>query len=65
MEENPRKVLVSEERALQEEKAGKRAKKSSKESVRNRRVIFGIIPCVKITSLNRERRCPSRGIIQK
>ena len=37
-----------------EEKAGKRVKKSSKESVRLRRVIIGILPYVKITSLYRD-----------
>ena len=50
-EENPRKVLVPEEKALPEEKAERRAKKSSNESVRTRRVIIGTLPYVEITSL--------------
>ena len=47
-EENPRKVLVPEEKALPEEKAESRAKLSSYESVRTRRVIIGTLPYVKI-----------------
>ena len=50
-EENPRKVLVPEEKLLPEEKAESRAKKSSNESVRTRRVIMGTLPYVEITSL--------------
>ena len=50
-EENPRKVFVPKEKALQEEKAESRAKKSSNESVRTRRVIIGTFPYVKIISL--------------
>ena len=46
-EEIPRKVLVPEEKALPEEKAESRAKKSSNESVRTRRVIIGTLPYVK------------------
>ena len=45
-EENPRKVLAPEEKALLEEKAESRAKKSSNESVRTRRVIVGTLPYV-------------------
>ena len=45
-EKNLRKVLVPEEGVLLEGKAGKR-----EESARIRRVIFGILPYVKITSL--------------
>ena len=47
-EENPRKVLVPEEKALLEEKAECRAKISSNESVRTRRVIIGTLPYVEI-----------------
>ena len=50
-EENPRKVLVPEEKALPEEKAEGRAKKSSNDSVRTLCVIIGTLPYVKITSL--------------
>ena len=50
-EENPRTVLVPEEKALLEEKAESRAKISSNESVRTRRVIIGTLPYVEITSL--------------
>ena len=46
--------LASEERVLLERNAGKRATDSSEENVRNRRVIFGILPRVSITSLNRD-----------
>ena len=44
--ENPRMVVVPEEKALLEEKAECRAKKSSNESVRTRRVIVGTLPYV-------------------
>ena len=47
-EENPRKVLVPEEKARLEEKAERRAKNSSNESVRTHRVIVGTLPYVKI-----------------
>ena len=53
-EENPRKVLVPEEKALLEEKAECRAKITSNESVRIRRVIIGILPYDKITSLRQD-----------
>ena len=53
-EENPRKVSVTEERALLEGKVRKRANISSKELVRIRLVIIGIFLYVKITSLNRD-----------
>ena len=53
-EENPRQVLVPQERVLLERKAEKRAKTFSEEIVRNRHVISGIIPCVKITNLYRD-----------
>ena len=53
-EENPRKVLVPVEKALLEEKAESRAKKSSNESVRTHRVIIGTLPYVKITSLRQD-----------
>ena len=43
-EENPRKVLVPEEKALLEEKAESRAKKSSNQSVRTLCVIIGTLP---------------------
>ena len=43
--------LVPEEKALLEENAESRAKKSSNESVRTLRVIIGTLPYVKITSL--------------
>ena len=39
-------VVVPEEKALLEEKAECRAKKSSNESVRTRRVIVGTLPYV-------------------
>ena len=51
---NHRKVLVSEVKVLLEEMAVKRAKISSEESERIRRVIIGILPYVKSTNLNRE-----------
>ena len=51
-EENPRKVLVPEERVLLERKAAKCAKSSSEEHVRGRRVFHDILPYVSITSLN-------------
>ena len=50
-EENPRKVLVPEEKARLEENAESGAKKSSNESARTRRVIIGTLPYVEITSL--------------
>ena len=53
-EENPRKVLVPEDRIPLAGKAGNRAKKSSKGLVRIRRVIFGILPYVKFTNLTRD-----------
>ena len=53
-EENPRKVLVSEERVFLEGKIRKRAKMTSKELVRIRRAIVGTFPYVKITYLNRD-----------
>ena len=53
-EENPRNVLVPVEKALLEEKAESRAKISSNESVRTRRVIIGTLPYVEITSLRRD-----------
>ena len=49
-EEKPREVFVPEERVLLERKAGKRAKISSQKSARNRCVIHGILPYVKIQS---------------
>ena len=50
----PRQVLVPEERVLLERKDEKRAKTVSEEIVRNRHVISGIVPCVKITNLYRD-----------
>ena len=46
-EENPRTVLVPEDKVLPEEEAESRAKISSSESVRTRRVIIGTFPYVK------------------
>ena len=53
-EEDLREALVPGEKVLLEGKVRKRAKKSSKEIVRIRRVIVDILPCVKITNLNRD-----------
>ena len=53
-EENTRKVLVPEDKALLEEKAECRAIFSSNESVRTRRVIIGTLPYVKITSVRQD-----------
>ena len=50
-EENPRKVLAPGKKVLLEGKVKKRANISSKESVRIRRVIIGILPYVKIANL--------------
>ena len=53
-EENTRKVVVPGEKVLLEGKVRKRAKKSTKELVRIRRVIIGILSYVKIANLHRD-----------
>ena len=53
-EQNFQKVLAPGDEVLLEGKARKRANNSSKESAQIRRVIIGILPYVKITSLNRD-----------
>ena len=53
-EEVLRQALASGEKVLLEGKAKKRAKVTSKEIARIRRVIIGILPYVEITNLNRD-----------
>ena len=53
-EENRQKVLAPGDEVFLEGKSRKRAYISSMESVRIRRVIIGMLLCVKITSVNRD-----------